>query len=259
MTGKCTRAGTILLILLLLPVIMPMAGAQGSGSLTRGRAFTVTVIGNSRTPYYLWVKGTFAMSGEPGDQPPVIAPGQVDVVQDPPGGPYAIGSHPISGGGGRTILDDVAPSSSVVPNTSYYTQVTTGRDGHGVVEFRTSQATATQQFQIVAENPADPNEDVAIVLGVPARIPIPTMLLPLPATTSPPPLPAPTGAGQVLIVPSTPMETPVPPRTAELTETPLEKTLPQETPVQEIPLADIIGVAAAGIVFLLLGRDGGGR
>ncbi|MDD1670325.1 MAG: hypothetical protein LUQ67_03285, partial [Methanomicrobiales archaeon] len=177
MSGKFGLAGTILLLILLLLVLVAAAGAQGSGSLTRGQTFTVTVIGQSRTAYDIWPKGTSSMSGEPGDQPPIIAAGQVDVVQDPAGGPYVIGNHPISGGG--TILDDVPPTSSVVSATSYYAEVTTDASGYGVVLFRTSRDTATQQFHIVAQNPADLGEDVRVFLGgIPT--PAPTPMIPLP-------------------------------------------------------------------------------
>jgi hypothetical protein len=250
MSGKCIVAGTILLLALLLPVLVPLAGAQGSGSLTRGGTFTVTVIGISRTAYDIWPKGTHAMTGEPGDQPPIIVAGQVDVVQDPAGGPYVIGNHPISGGG--TILGDVPPDSSVTSATSYYAEVTTDASGYGVVLFRTSSATATQQFHIVAKNPADPGEDVGVSLGLPptpAPVRTPMMPLPLPTTMRTPFMPPPTMTAPVTPVPPTPVTTPVPLITPQPMETPTETT-----PMQEIPLPAIIGIAAAGIGILWTGR-----
>ncbi len=249
MPGKCTVAGTILLLAILLPVLMMVAGAQGSGSLTRGGTFTVTVIGTPRTPYDIWPKGTYAMTGEPGDQPPIIVAGQVDVAQDPPDGPYLIGSHTINGGG--TILGDVPPTSSVVSNTSYYAEVRTDASGHGVVLFQTSRDTALQQFHIVAQNPADLGEDVQLVLGVPPTpkpVLTPMMPLPLPTTMQTPLLMATTAAETVPPIQLTPTPAPVTLQTTTPTQ-----ILVQGTPVAQIPLPDIIGIAAAGFGVLVLG------
>lgn len=246
MSRMLTLAGMILLLALLLPVLVPVAGA-----LTRGQTFTVTVIGQSRTAYDIWSKGTHAMTGEPGDQPPIIVAGQTDVVQDPPGGPYVIGSHQISGGG--TILGDVPPDSSLTSATSYYAEVKTDASGYGVVLFQTSSATATgQQFHIVAENPADLGEDVQVVLGLPptpAPVRTPMMPLPLPTTMRTPFIPTPTTTVPETPVPTAAVTTPVPLITPQAMETPTETT-----PVQEVPLPDIIGIAGAGIGVLWAGR-----
>ena len=186
MSGKYACTGLILLIVLLIPVFMPLAGAQSQGTITRSQTFTVTIAGTPYTAYYVWLKGTFSFSGEPGDQPPVIESNQLNIVQDPPGGPYAIGSYQYDGGGGRTILDDVAPSSSTVPNTSYYAQVTTDSNGIGIVAFRTSQATAARSFSVAAQNPAAPGQEVSVALGVPTRVPTPIATSPRPGVLSVP-------------------------------------------------------------------------
>jgi hypothetical protein len=248
MSGTHLLAGSSLLLILLL---VAAAAAQGSGSLTRGNTFTVTVIGTSRTAYDIWLSGTYAMTGEPGDQPPIIVPGQVDVVQDPPGGPYVIGSTLISGTG-RTILQDVAPSTPEVPSTSYYARVTTDASGHRAVLFQTSFATATdREFHIVAQNPADPGKEVEVVLGLPAPVQTPVIPLPLPTTMQTPIMLSPTST--LTAPPVTPTGvTPVPPETPSATETPAGTT-----PVQEVPLPVLIGIAAAAIAFLSLGRDTG--
>jgi len=253
MAGKYTFAGIIVLLVLLLPIFVPVTGAQGSGSLTRGGTFTVTVIGIPRTAYDIWPKGTSFMTGEPGDQPPIIVAGQVDVVQDPPGGPYFIGSHTINGGG--TILDDVPPASSVVPNTSYYAEVTTDASGHGVVLFQTSSATSLQQFHITAQNPADLGEDVQVILGVPptpAPVQTPMMPLPLPTTMRAPLIPSTTAAEIPSPVQTTPTVTTLATQTAAPTEVPV-----QETSVAKIPLPVFITIAAGGIGSLLAGRKRG--
>lgn len=247
MSRMLTLAGMILLLAILLPVLVPVAGA-----LTRGQTFTVTVIGQSRTAYDIWSKGTHAMTGEPGDQPPIIVAGQTDVVQDPPGGPYVIGSHQISGGG--TILGDVPPDSSVTSATSYYAEVRTDASGYGVVLFQTSSATATgQQFHIVAENPADLGEDVQVALGLPPTpkpVLTPMMPLPLPTTMKTPLIPVPTTTVPETPILPTAIITPVPPITPQPVETPTETT-----PAQEIPLLVFTGIAAMGIVVLWAGRE----
>ncbi len=144
-------------------IIPPVAAAD---SLTRGNMFTITIAGKPSTAYYVWFTRTFAMSGEPGDQPPVIVGNTERVEFDPDGGPYVIGSYQYSGGNGRTIINDVAPSSASVSNTRYYAKVTTDSDGFGIVQFSTSSATASKTFNIRAENPATGEE-------VPARIDVP--------------------------------------------------------------------------------------
>ncbi|MGA2162536.1 MAG: hypothetical protein ABSG28_10150 [Methanoregula sp.] len=239
MAGKCAWAGLILLVVLLLPVFTPLAGAQSESTVTRSQTFTVTIAGTPNTPYYVWLKGTFSLSGEPGDQPPIIESYQGNVVQDPPDGPYAIGSYHYYGGGGRTILDDVAPSSSTVSKTSYYAQVTTDANGIGIVAFQTSHATAAQSFSVVAQNPAASGQEVSVALGVPTQVPTPVATLPTPGVI-PATLPTtPVTATPVPAVNSTPMATPV------------------KTPPTETPLSSVIVIAAAGTVVLVLGRNRG--
>jgi hypothetical protein len=250
MSGSYRLAGTVLLLAILLPIIMTVAGAQGSGSLTRGGTFTVTVIGIPRTAYDIWPKGTSSMTGEPGDQPPIIVPGQTDVVQDSPGGPYVIGSHPTSGGG--TILDDVPPTSSVVSAASYYAEVRTDASGHGVVLFQTSRDTATQQFHIGAQNPADLNEDVQVVLGLPPTpkpVLTPIMPLPLPTTMQTPLLPAPTTPVPAPTVEATPAAT----TATVLAPSPVE-TAGEATPVQGTPLWYVVSLAAVGLGVFFKGK-----
>jgi len=234
----------VILLLLLMHVLVTGAAAQESGSVTRGRSFTVTVTGDLRTPYVVWVSGTSEMSGEPGDQPPVVAPGQTDVTTDPPGGPYPIGSTSI--GGSRTVLDDVAPSSPGVPNTSYYAQVRTGINGRGVVLFLTSHATATQQFHVAAVNPADPDREVTVILGVPPPVTTPTVQVSLPPAASPtvsvPP-------DHILVIPATIPEQPVLTTATGSPVTPAG-TAPPVQPTQSTPVAAHLGILALGMVLI---------
>jgi hypothetical protein len=235
---------TIGLICCIVIAVFPCASAEES--LTRGSGFTVTITGRPGIAYYIWLARTFDLSGEPGDQPPLVEANQLNVVQDPPGGPYTIGSYRYFNGNGRTILDDVAPSSSSVPNTSYYAQVTTDSDGNAVVGFRTSSATAAKQFSVRAQNPQSPGETVNVKLGLPAQKATPTAAAatPQPATTaltrlpSLPPIEAPLPAPEVPVLPSLTSAVPVP-------------TTLRQTPV-ELPL--ILAAAAAGLCIMRRSR-----
>jgi hypothetical protein len=237
----------ILLIVILIWVLIPPIGAQGSSSLTRGQTFTVTIVGKPNIPYYVWLKGTFSLSGEPGEQPPVIASSQENIVQDPAGGPFVIGLYKYYGGGGRTILDDVAPSTPTVSNTSYYAQVTTDSNGYGIVAFRTSQATAAEAFSVVAQNPAAPGQDVTVALGVPTLIQTPLATLPVTSVLPTPLLETIMTTAQVPTVQATVMATPVPSNVSG----------PVNTPTQRTQLPALFDIMALGIVVLVLGTNRG--
>jgi hypothetical protein len=237
MSGKYAYAGLVMLFILLVAVFMPPAGAQGEGTVTRSQTFTVTIVGTPYTAYYVWLQGSFSLSGEPGEQPPVIEAYQENIVQDPPGGPYAIGSYRYYNGGGRTILDDVAPSTATVPNTSYYAQVTTDANGIGIVAFQTSHNTAAQSYSIVAQNPAAPAQNVAITLGTPAQAAAPVAV---PAATA-----------ILTTVPTTTMTTAVVVNATTAAAPALTPTGgPATTPTPETPLPAVIAIMAAGAVVL---------
>lgn len=133
------------------------------GTLVRGHQFTIDITGKPNTAYYVWLPGTWSLSGEAGDQPPIVVPNQGNVEQDPESGPYTIGSYRYYNGGGRTILDDVAPSSSLMPNTSYYALVTTDESGQAVVAFGTSMNTAMISYSVRVENPTSVNNETLLV------------------------------------------------------------------------------------------------
>jgi PGF-CTERM protein len=122
-----------------------LAGPQGS--VVRGNPFVTTVTGDPVTGYYIRVKGTSSMSGSPGDQPPVLVAGQEGVAQDPPGGPYTIGSRQVAGGG--TIRGDVPPAPG--GGTGYYALVTTDAGGTRAVKWETSQDTGLTSYDIRVE------------------------------------------------------------------------------------------------------------
>ena len=166
---KSGRYWVLLLLVLCCMIVSVIPCVTAADSLTRGSMFTVSIAAKPNTGYYVWFTRTFAMSGEPGDQPPVIVGNTARVEFDPAGGPYVIGSYQFRNGNGRTILDDVAPSSATVSNTRYYAKVTTDENGSGIVQFTTSSATADRTFSVRAENPASQGEEVPVSLGLPEK------------------------------------------------------------------------------------------
>ena len=181
------RSGiTVALLLIAGFIVLAFPGSAADepsdNALIRGSQFSVNITGSPSTSYYVWLTRTSAMTGKPGDQPPVIVAFQSDIQQDPPGGPFTIGSYMFNNGNGRTIRDDVAPSTPDMSNTRYYALVTTDAYGRAVVTFQTSSATATRTFSIKVENPSSAaNSDVLIERGLPLRIP--TVTLPEPFIT----------------------------------------------------------------------------
>ena len=123
--------------------------APGDLSVTRGSRFTTTISGPSYTSAFVWVHGTSGLSGAPGDQPPILAAGQDGVAQDPAGGPYAIGSYQFSGGGGRTLRDDVPAAPAA--GTGYYARVDLGGSGSVTLGWVTSINTKTGSYDIRVE------------------------------------------------------------------------------------------------------------
>lgn len=155
-------------------IILPcFASAEPSDDgLTRGGRFSINITGLPSTPYYVWLTRTSTMTGKAGDQPPLIVPFQSGIQQDPADGPYTIGSYVINNGNGRTIRDDIAPSTPEVSNTNYYALVTTNSDGRAVITFQTSSSTATRTFSVKVENSRSAaKSDILIERGLPSRIP----------------------------------------------------------------------------------------
>lgn len=232
-------------LVMIVPVLATTTASAEAGSdvVTHGNIFAITVTGRPNTPYYIWLTRTWSLSGNPGDQPPVIVSYQVPVTQDPPDEPYIIGSYAYYNGGGRTILNDVAPSSPSMPNTSYYAKVTTDSNGKAVVALRTSANTAIQTYSVKVENPASPADDTVFVergdvttkRGA-VSIGFDTTAT-LPRTTSPTPVPI--------------ITTLLPEITTAL---PLPTTSPTATQTQKMPSGLVMGVVAL-IFGVLMARD----
>ena len=215
-------------------LVIPIIAQSSGDTLTRGNQFSITITGKPNTPYYIWLTRTWSLSGEPGDQPPVIISYQSDIQKDPADGPYTIGSYAYNNGNGRTILDDVAPSSSTQSNTSYYAQVTTNSNGEAVVALQRSVNTALQTFSVRAENPQSPNDDTMLVqrgtqttkrgavsIGAVTPVTLPPTTVPTPVLTPPTPVP------EITILPTLP-------------------TTPALTPTQKMPPGLVWIVVALG-------------
>jgi hypothetical protein len=230
--------------LMIIPAIAAdvTAPLSGDGALTRGQRFTITITASLNTSYYIWLARTYSLSGEPGDQPPVIASNQWNVVQDPAGGPYPIGSYAYNNGGGRTILDDVAPSTAAMSNTRYYALVTTDAYGRSVVEFQTSVNTALRSFSVRVENPQSAQKENIVVqqgdVGVKRGSVSIEAVPPVTAQKTPSPTQPPT---------TVPTQTPSPePTTGTVIPTPV----PTQTPVKRAPLEIGVCLLAAGLGLL---------
>lgn len=235
-TGALLAAALMILIL-----VIPLVSAADTG-LTRGSRFSVSVTGTPNTPYYVWLTRTYTMSGEPGDQPPVLLANQANIVKDPQGGPYVIGSYQFNNGGGRTILDDVAPSTASMSNTQYYGLVTTDSNGRATVVFQTSGNTAMRTFSVKVENPqsaargniAVQRGDTSVKSGAVGFDTVPPTPVPTPIPTTEP---AP-------VLTTREISTPVP------TTTPVPS--PTGTPTPRVPLElGVSLVALAGAVLMV--------
>lgn len=232
-------------LLAVMPVSAVKTAEQSAGdTLTRGSRFTVTITGLPNSSYYLWIPDTSTMSGEPRDQPPVIAGSQVNVMEDPADGPWPIGSYQYNNGNGQTIRDDIPPSTPDMPNTRYYALVTTGHSGQATVEFLTSVNTGLRSYSVKVENPGSIDSDTLQVQvqvysrRAPAAVEIFTT--PQPVLVTFPPL--------------TPTASPVTTLTVPTTPETVQTTLSTPLPTQKAPLSPMMGILTVGVCFLLMGR-----
>jgi hypothetical protein len=228
----------LVLITCCLVVVIPVIAQSSGDALTRGNQFTITITGRPNTPYYIWLTRSWSLSGKPGDQPPVIVSYQSDIQKDPADGPYTIGTYAFNNGNGRTILEDVAPSSSTQSNTSYYAQVTTDNNGEAVVALQTSVNTALQTFSVRVENPKSPNDDTVLVQR---------------GTQTTKRGAVPIGTVTTASLPTTTLPTPVPTLTTPVPEITLPPTLPPtsaSTPTQKMPHGFVWTVFALGLGIL---------
>jgi len=123
-------------------------------SVVRGNPFAVTITGKPNTPYYLWLKGTGSMSGNPLDQPPSLVSNQEGVAVDAIGGSYPIGQY-VFQGSTKTIQSDVPKyyGWTDVFGTTYYALVTLSNSGTRTVGFSTTKDTKDKKYTVRVERP----------------------------------------------------------------------------------------------------------
>ena len=244
---KLPRPAVILLTavcisLLVVPVAAIYTTSDIGGTITRGHQFTIEITGRLNTPYYVWLTKTWSLSGEAGDEPPIVVANQYNVQQDPSDGPYTIGSYQYYNGGGRTILDDVAPTSSLLPNTSYYALVTTDSSGKAVVAFATSYNTAAQSYSVRVENPTSVNNDTLFVERGDTKVDKGSISIA--AETRP------TRPVTTVTTIETTEETIV--TTAPTTTAPVTTAIPTTTATPRLPLDGLLCIAAAGLALAVM-------
>jgi hypothetical protein len=149
--------------------------------------------------------------------------------------------YAFNNGNGRTILDDVAPSTPDMSNTNYFALVTTDQEGRAIVAFQTSSGTATRSFSIKVENPSSAaNNNVLVELGLPVKITA------TPETKASPPAPK-----SSTTVPVTSTVTTLLPATIVVTTIPV----PTVTPSQASPSGVEVGILAVIAGFALTGKQ----
>jgi len=234
------------ILLVIIPVSAVKTAEQSAGdSLTRGSRFTVIITGLPNSSYYIWLTHTATMSGEPHDQPPFIADNQVNILQDPAGGPWPIGSYQYNNGGGQTIRDDIAPSTQEMPNTRYYALVTTDNRGQATVEFLSSVNTGLRSYSVKVENPESADSDNLMVeLRVyPRKAPAVTGVL---KTTQPLTTTFPQGTKEDMV--------PVTTFSVTTTKEPVQTGLPEQTPAQKAPVDIGTCIFISGLYLFLVKR-----
>lgn len=237
----------ILCIAFVIPLVTVVAAAESPGSLPRGSGFTVTITGNPRTPYYVWLTRTSQMSGAPGDQPPVISGGITGVEKDPAEGPYVIGMHIVSSG--STIIDDVAPSPDGLPGTNYYALVTTDTAGRAVVQFRTSSRTAVRTYSVRVEDRGGNSGIFDVQANLFPRTTPRTPVITTISTTATPAVTPPS------ITSGPPASTPVPTESAVLPlVSPIPTTEPAASPTRFSPVPLWVALAAVAGALLLAAK-----
>lgn len=230
-----------------IPLMATVADAQSPGSLTRGSGFTVTITGNPRTPYYVWLTRTSPMSGAPGDQPPVISGAIAGVEKDSAEGPYIIGMHVVSSG--NTIIDDVAPAPDGLPGTNYYALVTTDSAGRAVVQFRTSSGTAVRTYSVRVEDRGGNSGNFYVEANLfPRTTPRTPVITTLPATPA-------HAATSPAVIAEPPASTAVPTESAALPPVSPIPPGPAAPPTRMSPFPPWLALAAVAGALLLAAKQ----
>ncbi|HUK93156.1 MAG TPA: hypothetical protein VLU98_03880, partial [Methanomicrobiales archaeon] len=126
----------------------PITITTNKESVVRGNSFVVTITGESKTPYYVYIKNTSVSSGK---TIPIMAAGQSNVNQT-----YDLNSVP---NGQQTVssrliwLDQNVNDAPMTAGAE--ANVTTAADGTRAIQFDTSTATDDRKYTVKVLNPAD--------------------------------------------------------------------------------------------------------
>ncbi|MDD1683388.1 MAG: DUF3821 domain-containing protein [Methanoregula sp.] len=138
-------------------------------SVVRSKTFSVTITGRPVTTYYLWIKGTSAMTGAYDDQAPMIVLNQEGVTLDPVNGSgfYPIGRYQYENGAGNTIRDDVSIDPTYL-GTREYAKIKTTTSGTRTIEWTTTNWTKAQKYTFRVEQQfpiVEPQTAASLVTG----------------------------------------------------------------------------------------------
>ncbi|HVP50008.1 MAG TPA: hypothetical protein VMT56_02175, partial [Candidatus Bathyarchaeia archaeon] len=142
----------------------PITITTNKESVVRGNTFVVTITGESKTPYYVYIKNTSAVL-------PVMAAGQSNVNQsgaaDDPGGAETSRQIQLTPASRLLWLEQ---NTNDAPDTfGTEANVTTAADGTRAIQFNTDTGTDDQKYTIKVLNPADTSKydqvDVTIEAG----------------------------------------------------------------------------------------------
>jgi len=135
-------------------------------TVTRSKPFSITITGRPATVYYLWVKGTTAMTGTWDDQPPMLMQQQVGLLNDT--APYAADgvTIPVAGtaftawgtsyfpqnSGTNPAYLSIQTSRFPYNGTRYLGAVLTNDAGTRTIQWMTTNMTKAQTYTFRVEN-----------------------------------------------------------------------------------------------------------
>jgi PGF-CTERM protein len=139
----------------------PITITTNKESVVRGNSFVVTITGESKSPYYVYIKNTSVTTGK---TTPLMAAGQSNVNQTQGENARQIQATPAS----RLLwLDQNINDAPVTAGAE--ANVTTAADGTRAIQFNTDTATDDRKFTIKVLSPADTSKydqvDVSVEKG----------------------------------------------------------------------------------------------
>jgi PGF-CTERM protein len=130
----------------------PITITTNKESVVRGNSFVVTITGESKSPYYVYIKNTSVTSGK---NPPFMAVGQAFVNQTVDANGIVAG---LTGASRLIVLNQIMNDvqiSSGAAGQATEANVTTAADGTRAIQFNTNTATDDRKFTIKVLSPSD--------------------------------------------------------------------------------------------------------